>query len=233
MMESYWDLTEQERAALTSEQVEAFIDVILMEEGVVRPKPPTLLDETIEAVPTGVYYEVLHAGDYRDESTNFVFTTKEQANAFIELQPYRKENNYSFGSDNFYAKSVSGWKVVAVDLMSEQAFNDAKEMLARTNKNRDVNHKAKTEYDKANKVVDNTLADLWKDYRACQAKQFKHQLVLDTLNEYKKLCGDDSEMAHTFLAKAYGSDEIQEMLEWFGFGNAALPEPQTEAATVE
>ena len=39
-MSSYWDLSQKERASLTSEQVQYFLDVELMEKGVLKAVSP-------------------------------------------------------------------------------------------------------------------------------------------------------------------------------------------------
>ena len=44
-MDSYWNLSNPERADLTEEQVDRLTKIALMEEGVVTPKEPELYEE--------------------------------------------------------------------------------------------------------------------------------------------------------------------------------------------
>ena len=57
-MNRYWDLEEADRAKLTADQVEAFLNVELMEVGVTKPREPDLMEVEELTIETEEWFKV-------------------------------------------------------------------------------------------------------------------------------------------------------------------------------
>ena len=92
MMTTYWDLSERERAELSREDVERYVDAELMLKGVLRVKPPVLAAEPEVPQPTKRFFSVTVRGQYNSrDHVGVVFETLEQAaDAISAYLPHRK-----------------------------------------------------------------------------------------------------------------------------------------------
>ena len=240
-MNRYWNLSEQERATLTREQVEAFLAVELMEKGVTKVEPPSLhaIEEiTIEATE---YFEVQYKGEYSSpDPTSFVFVTTEQAKAFIDAAPLKKDNDWRANDQNF-ARPCLEMAIVPIQLPTQQAVLNNKAELSKIKELKTANEAASAAYHKACEAVNEAVNGVWEDWREYCSKAAQHEQVQATLAEYRELCKGDNDMAMEFLSKAYDRKAISAASDWFGLDDGATgasfgawvdtPEPEPEPAT--
>lgn len=232
-MNRYWNLSEQERAVLTREQVEAFLDVELMEKGVTKVEPPTLHAIEEITVETTEYFEVQYKGEYSSpDTTGFVFTTTEQAKAFIDTAPLKKDNDWQANNQNF-TRPCREMAIVPIQLPTQQAVLNNKAKLSEVKELKDTNETASAAYHKACKAVNEAVNGVWEDWRECTAKAAQHEQVQSTLAEYTELCKGDSSMAMDFLLKAYDGETIETASDWLGLNLVVpyVPEPEPAATT--
>jgi len=219
-MNRYWNFSEKERAAMTRENVQAFIDVELMEKGVLKVEPPVLQEIQQVEVPTSVGYEVLYVGEYHsDTSTGFAFTTPEQADAFVKLYPMKIDTKWEYGTQRFL-DPCRELKIQPITLPSVVEMSQMASILKANKAAKDANEKALENHRKAMKVVEDATKGLWDDWQECREKSRRCQKVADTRAEYLKLSGGDAEIAETFLKKVLDEDRIAEAAEWFATENA-------------
>ena len=213
-MNRYWDLSPQQRAALTSEQVEALLDVELMEKGVAKVDPPLLVEEPEVTLTTSEYFEVQFEGEYaRNYSTNFVFATAEQANQFIDAGPIERKTDYDTNRQ-VYAKPCRGLVIAPVHLPSEQEVLSMAAKFLKLTEAKEANKKARDAYAEVGKAVTQAVSSVWEDwYAQCSEARAAHE-VQKTREEYCKLCEGKSELAETFLVKAYDQVRVDEANEW-------------------
>lgn len=220
-MNRYWNLSEQERATLAREQVEAFLAVELMEKGVTKVEPPSLhaIDEII--VETTEYFEVQYKGEYSSpDTTGFVFVTVAQAKAFIDAAPLKKDNDWRANDQNF-ARPCLEMAIVPIQLPTQQAVLNKKAKLEEIKQLKDANETASAAYHKACEAVTEAVAGVWEDWKECCDKAAQHQQVQATLAEYRELCKGDNGMAIEFLLKAYDQEAISAASDWLGLDDEA------------
>ena len=223
-MNRYWDMPEQERAELTTAQVEAFLSVELMEKGVASVEPPVLHEIVEVTVPESQYFEVTYAGDSsysRDESTGFVFETYEQAQSFIDASPFKLDENWSMGGHK-YAKHLAGYAIKPVDLANEQDTLNHKVALEKARELKSANESARNQFATDRKAVDDAVGGVWDDWRECTSAAAAHQQAYDTFAEYIQLCDGDSSKALIFLHKALSDEQIADACKWDETGRLAV-----------
>lgn len=215
-MKTYWDHSDRERSEMTEDQVRAFLDYELMALGVLKPKAPVL--EAVEevALPAKTFFR-LKFNDWHD--VNVLFVRLEDAMAVSEMQLARAENDYQAGRE--FGQPVSRCTVEKVELPGPESKDAARQALIVEKQRKDRNEKAQSEYAKACQAADKSCEGIWKDWYASREMADKYARIRDTMADYIKLTDGNAEMARTFLAKAFGEDDIRESEEWFAEGKAA------------
>src|SRR5579859_586132 len=94
-MKTYWDLSEKERAALSREDVERYIDAELMMKGVLKVTPLMLEPLPSAPEPTTTYYQVSTGSVY---TLDPLFRTAADAEAFLAMRPCREGREWCTGA---------------------------------------------------------------------------------------------------------------------------------------
>lgn len=227
-MERYWDLTEKQRSELTREQVESFLTVELMENGVTKVEPLVLETPTPVELATDTYYQV-----EGDEYTHFnaIFRTMEQAQAFVELKPMASDYDYNAGIKNTYLKPCSGYKIGTVKLCRREDIANSRAVLQKNEAIAKANEKATQAYNEACKLVERASAHIFDDWDDCCEKSRSFAKVLATFNEYVGICDGDRFKALVFLCKAFDRTVVDAAREWFG--DDSIPFADCQAVPVE
>lgn len=214
-MNRYWDLSEQERANLTHEQVESMITVELMEKGVVKVDRPDLQDLPDVDVGKKVAYKVGYDGKYSGKDYfDCVFETPEAAQAFMALLPAKANYDYNIGSQWRYFHPVSGLCVERHELCDHTSVLNVKSLLERREAIKKANAAAMSDYNIASKAVDVALSGMWEDYHDCKDTKRRCDMVLETFREYVGICDGDKQKAMVFLSKAYNPGQLEEARKW-------------------
>jgi len=212
-MNRYWNLSPRERASLTREQVESFLDVELMEKGVVKIDPPILQDELSVKPQTNEYFEVFYKGQYSDTSSGFVFSTAEQAKAFIDAKPLEVESDYRHSVP--WVQPCTEMSIKPRQLPNESQMLAVKANAKKLAAIQTANNKARAAYDTAVKTVKEAVQGVWDDWQGVREDNAKYRKVLDTLAKYTTLADGNVDIARHFLAKVYTETELSDALDWF------------------
>jgi hypothetical protein len=223
-MKSYWDYSEKERAALSHDQVSDLLKFELMDKGVLKPESPELLDEELPEIRKTQFFRVTHAGRYSREPFDIAFATVENAQAFMALKPMRILSEWQYPGD--FVKPSGELQIEVVELPTEQDHVAHRPRLAECKANKERNDKAKDEYNKAIKAVDDACDGIWEDFRDMQASDRSHRKVLEVWDQYVADCNGEEEIAFRFLQKAFVEDRIAEAFEWCERELPSVNEPQ-------
>ncbi|MFH1602774.1 MAG: hypothetical protein ABIH03_02585, partial [Pseudomonadota bacterium] len=216
-MQRYWDLSNQNRADLTREQVDAMLAVELMEKGVAKPVKPELCDVAEITLDKVKYFGVKYAGKYSGlDDTKLVFRTIEQAQALINAKPLRSDYDYNIGDRYRYAIPLDGMVIETVELSTEANVEGLRPKLTKQSADKKANSKALETYKAACLAMQDATQGVWEDWHACLEEKARAEKIFDTLDEYAEICDGDREKAATFLHKAFSANEIAEAFEWFG-----------------
>ena len=208
-MNRYWDLTEKQRSELTEEQVEAMLDVEKMEKGVFDPEPPELLPIEECPEPDVLMYGPKHGYGAPD----LVFANAEDAAKF-SVGACKIENEYMSGSTFKVVSDAGDMEIEAVKLYSRSAFQKYRALIEKNASAKKHNEAEQDKFNKAKKKLNEAVSGVWTDYRECLSLSRDCKKVIDTFNEYTRICDGDTEKAFVFLGKAFDEDEIRTAFEW-------------------
>jgi len=201
-IQTYWDMSEAERSALTEDAMEALSKVELMTKGVLDPGELALEAEpTFDAI-TKRWHVV---GD-------IAFDSEEDAAAFVRLRPRKVDSDWATGYDLQFVGSPGS---AAADGVRVKELPDRSEVLERGREYytrrkivRESNQKKASDHEKACKVRSEALSAMWEDWRALRAEAFEAKATLATFRDYVELAKGDAEAAARFLRRAVGAERI-------------------------
>lgn len=200
----YWDMTVDERAALTVEEVEALTKVELMEAGVLVPRPPELL----QAEPPPTEKQTLlqpSVGNtrYGTQKVPIAFRTVEDLRAFLALRPLFIDDEWPLGVKT--AIPITGDEEhSAVEVVSKQETERLRSALERVQQNKKANEEENSRYVNECRASQKALEGLWADYQQCRTRAFRLQRVREVHAEYLTLAGGDDAVARAFLSRTKG-----------------------------
>lgn len=200
-MKKWDDLTTKEIAELSREEVQKYIEIELMVQGIENPKPPYYEDEPDST---------LEKKDKYFQVGSLLFKTAEEANAVLNLNPYKEDYIYAVSYNHKFAVPLDNKDIQQVFFYRQEDIQSQKENIKLSEKVKSSNNQKKYAYDNALNAVakiENPMLLSWE-----QAKDRKLFLskIRDTFEDYKKLCNGDAGLALSFLHKVYSADEIQE-----------------------
>ncbi len=206
-MKTYWDLSEKERAALTEEDVERFIDAELMTKGVLRAPPLQLLPEpTLPEPDTAVV--ILRQ---RYERLDLAFPTAEAAEQAMR-GGFRLMSAY-LGSTAYSIVEPLESELIAERVHSKAQVDTFKREFEKVGEIRRENERRSREHQEQNKKECEVLKGLWSDWHECRATAVRMARVLETFDEYVRIAGDEN-VARRFLAKVFDVETITSASEW-------------------
>lgn len=218
-MSSYWDHSEQERAALSDEQMTALEKFELMEAGIVIPAAPEY-EEIIEVtIPKVTLFKISYNGKYSQTDLAAHFDTAEQAQKVAELllDAFVIDTDYKTGAN--VKKQITDITVGTMQVADGIAVTKSHALLVENKDKKERNSTLRNEYGTAQKKQAETLSNMRNDryeqlgvLRRCQ----KMQAIWE---DYLETCGGDETTAMKFFQKAYNDEAIKEMNEWLGGEN--------------
>lgn len=215
-MKTYHDYSEKERAAMTEEQVKALIAVQMMVDGIEVPKAPTL--EELEEVKVGEkqnVFSIQGRSKYGSpEHCGFCFDTLEQAQAFIALNPCKRDYDYETGSEYQYASRLCELSVATEQLYRQADVARVASILKQNKARAERNSRLTAAHVKACEASQRASDGIWSDWYECRRTEEAHKNVLATLNEYIRLAEGEVHTAYKFLGKRFSADAIEEAKQW-------------------
>lgn len=210
-MQTYWDLSEKERAALSREDVERYVDAELMTKGVLKVEPPK--EAAVPDPPTvsrRSYLRGRHQSRYGTTTTDVAFADAAAAQALLSAVVI--EEDYDTGMK--VARTI--FELDEVTAVPEDEYLRHRSALQAHKAIIEANKKARTEFAEAAKKQEAALSGLWADWTECRERDARLRKIVDTFEDYKRIAGGDVAVAARFLRKPFTEEEIAEAAKWFG-----------------
>ena len=220
---TYWDLSEKERAALTSDDVDRFVAAELMRLGVLQVGPLVREPEPeIREPATRLYFQVSTSETpYSRSSIDVLFDDEIDAREFLENHDIRvlktERLNDDWSQTIKVAAPLERPEVTTVEAISADDFREARSALEKRSAIRAANAKREEEWVKEKSKEDEALKGMWADWQRCRDLDTAHRRVSTTLDAYVATAGGDREVAFRFLRKAFTDPQIVAAAEWCGF----------------
>lgn len=202
-LKTYWDLSEKERLALEEPDIQRFIDIELMQQGLVRPLPPVLRDEPEVTVNTTTYFMV----------NELLFNDIADAEKVLNLNPMKKEWCYEFGTRDYMASRVN-MEVVRVELPSKDELCSKQTQLQEAKAIKEANERASKEYDTAIKAIGEASSSIRENLSELWDKQRRIESIMSTYGWFLELADGDEETALRFLCEKHSRSSVIEAFEW-------------------
>lgn len=225
-MITYWDLTEKERASLSREDLNRYVDAELMMKGVLRIGPLELDPEAEMPEPDHRVWTVKDG--YHDFP--IAFPTIAAAQAFVALGARRIENGYCGNTSVEHLSNDREFSIVEKGLFTQAGYDRARATIVAASNARKENEEKTKAHLASEKAQTEALNDMTSDWYECRNKSERMAKVIRTYRDYVKTAGDPH-TASRFLAKVFTESETMEAAEWF---NESIPWPSdVEAAPAQ
>lgn len=223
-MERYWDLDKKQRSELTYEQIDTYVTIELMEQGVVHPAEPkyAIIEDLPE--PDIVMYGVKSAYS----TSSFGFASPEDAANFCR-NSLKIESHYVDGS-YLYTASKEPAEIEPLKIYSEEMYSRNRSAIERNAAAKKANQELKETYDKQVEKAKRVSDRIIEDYRECRNLQWSYQQVVDTYNDYLGNCDGVEKQSFFFLGKVYDAPTIYDAFEWFGLNHPVIQESPVTVA---
>lgn len=242
-MKSYWDLTKRERLSLTQDQVDSVYAVREAAiQGVLKPVKPELVPvpeapNADHPVPEH-FFKAVGKKDGSRYSSNYefsaVFTSIEDAKAFIAMRPRYADSTYKNDSRYDLARTPISYEIEMVAVHNEDALTEFFSIMADYNKAVSENSSLMSSYNSALTKYNNCSAKIRKDYAALNAHREKLKNIITNLDEFVHVCEGNFLMACKCILKTVepqllydALSEIPHTYEWLTveiFGGVCLAE---------
>lgn len=233
----YWDLNESERAALTREQVEAFIAVELMQRGVLRAGPLVLVDEPPMPEPDGEVF-VTRIGAYHHGEV--AWRTEVAARISYDGSLGKLTSKYYGDYPNQVAvqfveelEEEPGHEVKRVPVYSASLRAQMAEAIDAAASARSENQRRRTEHKRTLEAQEKALKGMWDDWNECRSQAHEMERIASTLREYVELANGDVEIAAGFLEKTFGAEKIAAARHWGALPIVEITEPTPEEPLID
>lgn len=214
-MKAFEDLTNQELAALEQAQIENYLEIALMQEGVLRPVEPTpVLRPAFNPPISMTVFGIKQEGNWREPAFHFV--NEADALAVAQMPMATVDSEYSAPrSDIKYGSHIVSASVVPVKVASE---GDYKKAIAGTKVAQSLfsdYEKSKAEFDKDMRAVDNIACYITDKISDARSDKWRAEEVCRTYAKYVELANGDKEIAMNFMEKPFTEERIETAREWF------------------
>ncbi len=211
-MRTYWDLTENERAALTREDVTRHIDAELMLKGVLKVAPYVAATVPETSLPVTDYYQIV-SSPY--SALDLAFRSEADAKAVLNLRPLTIASDYEIG-DTRFAKPLDGdYGIKVIRLATYDDVLAAKVTLKEAAAAKRENEARARKFKDDSKAVDDALKGLWDDWHTCVSRGREMGRIAATFGEYVATAGSFP-VAAKFLAKVFTVSDIAAAEAWTG-----------------
>ena len=227
-MKTYWDLSERERSELDHDDVEKFVAAELMTKGVLKVRPPATIAVVEPRLRTQTCFVVQSNARYGITDIDVAFRTMEDAKVFLALRPMRVESEYMGHANTTYVRDVdpTAARVTAVELPTSGDVDAMRTAIKEAQATMAANEKEQSRHTQELATQTKALEGLWEDWHTCRATRRELERVIETLDEYMVLAGDER-TALRFLQRAFADDKIRDAMEWF---NRPAPELESREA---
>lgn len=216
-MNRYWDLTEQERAALGYEDLDTYKNYQLMEEGVVVPVKPKIVEVTVPTLDKTVSATKIGTSTY----STFFATTDDTLMAAISKAAadgklFSINNKYCNNVTSEYLERIEEPMATSCTFFDKQRLEEHIATTSDVQARDKMNKELMSEYNKAVESASDAMESIVTDWREQCETRDSNQSIVDTFENFIETSGGDKEVAYKFMLKRWDAEEIDAAFKWLG-----------------
>lgn len=191
--------------------VESLMDAELMVAGVIRVPKPDLLPTEEPEIPGTTFFGI--KSGYSVVS-GLGFRTADDA-ALVLKVGVALTSDYIAGK-SFVCESNRSDKlsIEKITVHCPAEITNHRSAMEKVAANKKHNESVLQQHKAASEAVEKIVSGVWENWRACQRKLVELQRVIQTFDQYLKICEGKSAIAMTFLQKAFPQPVIDEAIAW-------------------
>jgi len=193
-MKDFNALTVEEKATLTSDEIEDFIAIATM--GIKKTSRPT--EPTYDGINVG-YNEM-----YQVNIQEPVFATLKEAEKYAKLLK-SVSTRWEWGSDYPFINEHTN-SIKTIEVFNKQDLNEYTTELRHNQDLKSDYDSKKYAWERYNEKMSTEINRIRKEVMDAKDKITERQKIIDTYNEYLELTDGDKEIAMKFLKVAFGED---------------------------
>lgn len=193
-LKRYSEFTDEEMAALTTEEINNLIELEIAYEGIQPvqcPESPKLQD--IGIVKDQEFFEC--NGEY--------FMNEADALAFSKMAVFKESYNYNIGYDYKWLERITDMPVKKVCYYSEDCITQRQKLIQERTQAKNEYNKKKEAYDKFVNITSSIRNDVWEKYYKALEKEQQVKYAKEQYAKYLSLAKNDEEIATGFFKNAY------------------------------
>lgn len=216
-MQTFEELSVFEIAALTENQLNNYVEIALMLQGIVVPPQP--LEPVLLAVPelnpVGTLFKVRPKGTHWD----IYFLDREAGFEAAQIKGAVNTDTVYAGGTSYLClgetyEHLKQCECAPVDYYDTATVRAAKEALDENERRRKAHKKALDDWNDSTEGAQAVRSEIIEKFYQAREKVRGLEDVLSTREKYLRLANNDSEVAGKFLANAYCDNTIREALEY-------------------
>ncbi len=193
-MNRYWDVPALERARLTADQVEAMVQVHLMEKGIVTPEPPTLMPVPEKPDP-GERRQVFQLGN---SWAGLIFDNLHDAEAVAAMPTSTTDYFGDCGTEYKFAVPCQA-EIKPITVYDRDRIIAIRAHMAKAKEIEETNKEMSSAYDKAIRECGAEAAEVWEDWSLRRKIGGELDQVVRTWERFLGLSDGNEQVAAKFL----------------------------------
>jgi hypothetical protein len=202
-MKTFFDLTSEEKVALTTEQVQYYAKIDCANRGIIIPQKPISEVQQI-APPTGKCYIVGYE--------SFAFETETDAQNYIDSKAKSfRIKSIGSGYDNknqYVGEPTEDYKEIKTIIL--YTAEEAKDLKGILTANSEAS-KEWTTYNNSLKEYNDIVSGMWDEIREINYINSRKEYYDKVYNDYLDLAEGNNKTAYTFFSKAYSSLSLNDI----------------------
>jgi hypothetical protein len=202
-MKTYNDLSDYEKAQLTDDEFERYLNIARMQSEIIVDDPEPDIADVLDGMELVTVWEVRSS----HWNTLATFATREEAESLLSARPLSIERDYEIGIP-FLKGEPGRLEVVSTTVATYDSYQKNKPDVERRKtmaKDRDVQIKRRADLIEER---EKELIPMREDRERCQYINYRVGQIKTKLSEFLGLCDGDETIARKFLARHYTDQDI-------------------------
>lgn len=202
-MKNFNELTDEEKATLTNDQINDYIRYRMAESGTHAVENPGQCTIVKPKMRMQTWYKI--------RNTSILFKSMKAVEKFLELDPAKDVYDWDIGTELRYPSKIDH-EIEMIELHDENELKERGQELIEYNKLYNEWYNKRRKYDDYLGIKNNATRNVWNAIHAAREKVAAINAIRNAYKEYVELADGNEEMALKFLYKTYNKETVNSAL---------------------